>query len=233
METRRLRHTIAWLVAALASTIACPVRAETEHDVQIWANVTVTGLIGPRIAYFVEVQPRTIDGVQRLNQLIFRPAIGWKFSDAVTAYGGYMHVLLPNPVGHDANEDRLFAQLSWNLADIAGGKLSSRSRIERRRVSTGHDTGWRAREMLRYVHPLTTPDRPRALVSLELFGSLNDTDWGAHAGFDQARTFVGLEVPIKGGKSTFEIGYLNQTVNAAGGVVRVNHIASLALFIRP
>ena len=144
-----------------------------------------------------------------------------------------MHVLLPNPVGRNANEDRLFAQLSWNLADLAGGKLSCRSRIERRRISTGHDTGWRAREMLRYVHPLTTPDRPRALVSLELFGALDDTDWGARAGFDQARTFVGLEVPIKGSTSTFEIGYLNQTVNAAGGVVRVNHIASLALFIRP
>ena len=99
-------------------------------------------------------------------------------------------------------------------------------------MANGNDVGWRFREMLRYVHPLTTPEKTRALVSVEGFVALNDTDWGATGGFDQARSFAGVEVPI-GGKSTLEIGYLNQAINDPNRRIRMNHIASLALFIRP
>ena len=71
------------------------------------------------------------------GQLILRPAIGWKFSDAVTAYGGYAHVEQPIEGGRDRNEERLFTQLSWTLPKIGAGTLSSRTRLEHRRQSNG------------------------------------------------------------------------------------------------
>jgi hypothetical protein len=103
--------------------------------------------------------------------------------------------------------------------------------VEHRRLSTGNDTGWRLREMLRYVRPIGTPQRTRALLSVEGFAALNDTDWGAKAGFDQLRSFAGVEVPI-GGTSTLELGYLNQAINDPARRIRMNHVASLALFVR-
>jgi hypothetical protein len=208
-----------------------PAAARVVEDQQIWANFTVIGSAG-RFAYFAEVQPRTADGLGRLGQLLLRPAVGWKLSDGVTLYGGYARIVLPARTGPGNHEDRFFTQLSWDLGTLAGGRVSSRSRVEHRRLATGDDAGWRVRQMLRYVHPLGDPRRPRALVHAELFAAFNDTDWGARKGFDQARTFAGFEFPLLG-RSTVEAGYLNQSINDPAGRWRVNHVASLILWIRP
>ncbi|WP_238260964.1 DUF2490 domain-containing protein, partial [Methylobacterium mesophilicum] len=94
------------------------------------------------------------------------------------------------------------------------------------------DVGFRLRENLRFAVPLTQATTSVAALGwTEAFLALNDTDWGARAGFDRIRTFVGLEVPI-GGRSTVEIGYLNQTASAPGSGVAVDHILSLNLFVR-
>lgn len=214
-----------------AAIVAAPAAAATAEDEQVWLNATAMQTTGSGFSYFVEVQPRFGDGASRMQQLLLRPAIGWKLSGAVTAYAGYAHVVLPIENGPDDNEERLFGQVSWTIGPIGKGTLSSRSRIEHRRLSNGGDTGWRLREMLRYVHPLGSPERTRALVSAEGFAALNDTDWGARAGFDQLRSFAGVEVPI-GGKSTLELGYLNQAINGPSSRNRMNHVASLALFLR-
>lgn len=229
---RKLLPLFALLVFALLASLPAPATARVVEDQQLWANVTVIGTVRDKFAYFVEVQPRTADGVGRLGQLLLRPALGWKLSQDATLYGGYARVVLPARTGPGNHEDRFFTQLTWDLGGIAGGKVQSRSRIEHRRLASGEDTGWRLRELIRYVHPLGDPRRPRALAHLELFAALNDTDWGARAGVDQVRTFGGFEIPVFG-KSTLEAGYLNQTFNDPGGRFRVNHVASLVLFVRP
>ena len=221
---------VSMAVALLA--IAAPAAAETAEDRQLWFNVNVSGTTSSGFAYLAEVQPRFFEDAGRLGQVDARGAIGWRLSPSVTAYGGYVHSFLPIEGARDRNEERLFAQLSWSVGKVGGGTLSSRTRLEHRQRNNGDDTGWRVREMLRYVHKLTTPEKTRALVSVEAFAALNDTDWGANAGFDQVRSFAGVEVPIAG-KSTLELGYLNQTINDPGRRLRMNHIASVALFIRP
>ncbi|WP_294394384.1 DUF2490 domain-containing protein [uncultured Sphingomonas sp.] len=220
------------LLPCLALFAAGSLPAETVHDEQTWVNATVMGTLpDSRIAYFVEVQPRYSLGHGRLEQLLLRPAIGVELAKGLTVYGGYAHVVLPIENGRDRNEERLFGQVSWTIGGIGAGSLSSRTRLEHRNLSDGDDTGWRLREMLRYVHPLGDPDRARFLVYGEGFLALNDTDWGARGGFDQLRSFVGTEVPI-GGKSTLELGYLNQASNNTGNRLRMNHIASITIFVR-
>jgi len=222
-------------IALLALGAALPTdqaRAETRHDEQVWINLTAMGSLSGDLLYFTELQPRVGDGISRVDQMILRGAVGWKLSPSVTVYQGYAHVAVPVEGGRDVNEERSFQQLNLALGKPLGGDLSSRTRLEQRWRSDGDDTGWRLREMLRYEKPLRPgSDAINALVSAEAFFALNSTDWGASAGFDQVRTFVGAELGLKGA-STIEAGYLNQLVNQSGGRTRMNHVASLSLFLR-
>ncbi len=223
------------LLTALALVSAGPAAAQTSQDTQLWLNTTLFGTHGDFV-YFAEVQPRFGNDISRLDQLILRPAVGWKLNDALTIYQGYARVE-NTPAGMPSfSEDRSFQQLSWEIGEFQKFKLSSRTRFEQRWESDGRDVGFRFREQLRASHPIF--DEAWGLKAVgwsEVFVALNDTDWGARAGFDQIRTFVGLEIPLQEkskGKSTVEIGYLNQTVNAPAARVEVNHILSLNLFVR-
>lgn len=219
------------LLAPLALS-ASPLRAATSEDEQFWLNLTSMGSIKGDLVYFAEIQPRVGDGVSRIDQALFRGALGWKLSPAVTLYQGFAHVVVPVDGGHDVNEERGFQQLNWTMGKPWGGELSSRTRLEQRWRSDGDDMGWRLREMLRYEKPLRAgSDALNALVYAEGFVALNDTDWGARGGFDQLRSFIGAELGLPGA-STLEVGYLNQLINQRGGDTRVNHVAAVTLFFR-
>ncbi len=217
---------------AVVATTGAPAAAETRHDEQAWVNLTAMGSISGDLLYFAELQPRIGDGVSRVDQLLLRGAVGWKLSPSATVYQGYAHVVVPTEGGRDVNEERSFQQLNLALGQPWKGDLSSRTRLEQRWRSDGNDMGWRLREMIRYEKPLKADsDAINALVSAEAFIALNDTDWGARGGFDQLRTFVGAELGLPG-KSTAEIGYLNQVIDQSSGRTRMNHVASLSVFFR-
>ena len=219
-------------LSALAFCLGAPAHAETSQDEQFWLNLTSMGSIKDDLVYFAEIQPRVGDGISRIDQALFRGAIGWKFSPSVTLYQGFAHIVVPVEGGKDVNEERSFQQINWTLGKPWAGELSSRTRLEQRWRSDGDDMGWRLREMLRYEKPLKPgSDALNALVYAEGFIALNDTDWGVRGGFDQLRSFIGAEVGLPGA-STLEVGYLNQVINQSGGDTRVNHVASVTLFFR-
>ncbi|EQB17838.1 hypothetical protein L284_06570 [Novosphingobium lindaniclasticum LE124] len=229
----RMRRALACCIAyALVLVAASPAAAETREDEQVWVNLTAMGAIAGDVVYFAEIQPRMGDGVSRLDQLLLRGAVGLKLSPSVTVYQGYAHVVVPTEGGKDVNEERSFQQLNWAMGKPWGGELTSRTRLEQRWRSDGGDTGWRLREMLRYEKPLKPgTNTVNALVYAEGFLALNDTDWGARGGFDQLRSFVGLELGVKDA-TTVELGYLNQVIDQTRGRTRVNHVASVSLFFR-
>jgi hypothetical protein len=223
---------LALSLSACLALFATPVHAATSEDEQFWLNLTAMGSIKDEIVYFAEVQPRVGDSVSRVDQALFRGALGWKFSPSLTLYQGFAHVVVPVEGGKDVNEERSFQQVSWIMGKPWDGELSSRTRLEQRWRSNGDDMGWRLREMLRYEKPLkANSDAVNALVYAEGFVALNDTDWGARSGFDQLRSFVGAELGLPGA-STLEVGYLNQLINQRAGDTRVNHVASVTLFFR-
>ncbi|SER95658.1 DUF2490 domain-containing protein [Sphingobium sp. YR768] len=223
---------LALSLSACLALFAAPTHAATSEDEQFWLNLTAMGSIKDEIVYFAEVQPRVGDSVSRVDQALFRGALGWKFSPSLTLYQGFAHVVVPVEGGKDVNEERSFQQVSWIMGKPWDGELSSRTRLEQRWRSNGADMGWRLREMLRYEKPLkANSDAVNALVYAEGFVALNDTDWGARSGFDQLRSFVGAELGLPGA-STLEVGYLNQLINQRAGDIRVNHVASVTLFFR-
>ncbi|MEH3117436.1 MAG: DUF2490 domain-containing protein [Methylorubrum populi] len=229
-----------WIVIArthLLLTILClavsggRAAAEPVHDGQLWINTTLFGSIGDA-AFFAEVQPRFGNGISQLDQSILRPAVGWKVNEDLKLYQGYASVEDHGTSGRVGVEDRSFQEIDWKIGEISGVKVSSRTRFEQRRQSTGRNVGFRLRESLRFAMPLTQEKGSVSAVGwTEIFVALNDTAWGARAGFDRIRTFVGLELPI-GGKSTVEIGYMNQTARTPASGVELDHILSLNLFVR-
>jgi hypothetical protein len=215
---------------AMTAVLAAPARAETTHDEQAWINLTAMGSIKGDLIYFAEVQPRFGDGVSRFDHILLRPAIGVKLSPTVSLYQGYARVLTAREGAPDLREHRSFQQLSWVMGKPWGGELSSRTRFEQRWRNDGNDTGFRLREMLRLEIPVAK-NGLAALGYAEGFVAFNDTDWGARSGFDQLRSFIGAEIPLVG-RSTIELGYLNQTINQRGGRTRMNHVLSFTLFVR-
>lgn len=172
--------------------------AETVHDGQLWLNTTLFGSFGD-VAYFAEVQPRFGKGISQLDQLLLRPALGWKVYNDLALYQGYAYVEDRGMPGGEGTEDRSFQEINWQIGTVSGVKVSSRTRFEQRWQSAGRDVGFRLRENLRFAVPLTQKTTSVAALGwTEAFLALNDTDWGARTGFDRIRTFVGLEVPIDG-----------------------------------
>ncbi|AHE52501.1 DUF2490 domain-containing protein [Sphingomonas sanxanigenens] len=228
---RSLRRARA-LGLALLTLAAAPAAAQTSHDEQMWTNLTVQASLAGPLIFFAEVQPRIGDRADGLEQLLLRPAIGWQLSPRLAVYQGYGYVLSPAERGRDLREHRSFQQVSWIAGKPFGGELSSRTRLEQRWRNDGDDMGWRLREMVRLEVPVRAPGKIAALGYAEAFVALDDTDWGARKGFDQLRSFVGAEIGM-GGKSTMELGYLNQYIDQAGGRSRMNHVLSLSIFVRP
>lgn len=234
----RRRHAAALgSLAAFAALVPLPAAAQTEHDAQGWLNVTVQGPIKDRLIYFAEVQPRLGSDLSRLDALLLRPAIGWRVSDRVSVYQGYVRVITPVDGGRDRAEHRPFQQLTWTLPYGRGalgtrGELQSRTRLEQRWRNDGNRMGLRLREMVRGEWALAADGTGvRAMASAELFWALRDTDWGNRAGFDQLRTFGGVELPLFG-RSTAEVGYLNQLIDQPGPARRMNHAAVVNIFLR-
>ena len=225
-------HRLKPLCLLSALTMAVPAAAQTTHDEALWVNGTVMGPIQGPIVFFAEVQPRIGDGVSRLSQLLLRPAVGVQLSKHVTVYQGYAHVTDPVENGPDRRENRLFQQVTWNVGTVGRLEVQSRTRLEERWRNDGDGMSLRARQMMRFEFPLAPGSkRLAALGSIEGFVGLKSAEWGGITGFDQVRTFIGVEIPLAG-TSTLEAGYLNQTRDAPGRRVDMVHAAALNLFIR-
>lgn len=220
----RLRQSLVPVLLATASTPAAA------NDTQLWFNTTFFGSV-ENLAFYSEVQPRFGNGISQLDQFFFRPAIGWKINENLTLYQGYAYV--EDRGGSQVNvEDRSFQEINWKMGEFNGIKTSSRTRFEQRWRSDGKDVGFRLRSQLRLSAPLG--ERAKSVSALgwsEVFVALNDADWGPRSGFDQVRTFAGLEIPVEG-QSTVEIGYLNRLLKAPAGDIAVDHVLSINLFIR-
>ena len=221
------------LASLCASLTAETASAQTNTDEQLWLNATALGTIAGDALFHAELQPRIGNDAGGLDQFIARGAVGYRASPMVSIYQGYAYVESPRDNLPRLKEDRSFQQLSLGPVQVGRGELSGRTRLEQRWRSDGDDMGLRLRHQVRYEHPLTRSDRSIAALGwVEGFVNLKDTDWGNRSGFDQLRSFAGLEFSVTGA-STVEAGYMNQFVDVPNGGNTVRHVASITLLYRP
>jgi Protein of unknown function (DUF2490) len=101
--------------------------------------------------------------------------------------------------------------------------------MEQRFVSTGSETGWRLREFVKVTQPVGSRRIWSAVVSDEYFLNVNSADFGATAGPDRNRFFVGPSVSLRKGVFV-EIGYLNQYTFRSNGPDKNDHLLATNLF---
>ncbi len=204
------------------------VLAETEEDGNFWLNVNAQGKLPiEHLNWYAEIQPRWREEGKHFDTLILRPAIFYKFSDQGSIWVGYASVR-NHPSGRSTQEEnRFWQQFMYDFEPIETLKFQNRTRLEQRRLETGSDTGYRLRQMLRVTKPIKSQPDIKLVVWDELFVHLNDTDWGAHQGFDQNRLFLGAAIAIQQG-FIVEAGYMNQYINSSE-VNRINHVLSTTI----
>jgi len=214
---------------ALAALVS-PAFAD-EQDGQTWLNYTVQGPVSGKLLILGEAQARFGEDSSRIVQSIIRPGIGYQLTPKASVWVGYGHITNHRP-GPDQLEQRLWQQVSYNFGAVAGGALSTRSRLEQRVVDKGgDDTAWRVRHLVRYERKFRQGGDPSLVLTSEAFLAVNDADWGPRSGLDQWRNFAGAGFTVAP-KTRFEVGYLNQFINRPGDNERMNHVASVTLITR-
>ena len=195
------------------------------QDTQLWTALSVNGPIDEdsRFLLWFDAHARYSDDVSRLGVSIIRPGVGYKVNDRLSLWAGYTWAVSRADGRNNITDNRFWQQATYKIAGGEWGSLSGRTRLEQRFLNTGDDTGWRARQMLRYTKPLT--DQLSATAWNETFIALNDTDFGARSGYDQNRTFAGLRWKARP-KVIIEGGYLFNDIKAGS---QENHNISLSI----
>lgn len=225
-------------MACLLVLLAFADRADAQQteDSGIWLGGFANGrlpssLNNDRGAWrlWMDVQARFGDDASSFSQGVLRPGIGYTVGRGWTVWGGYAYIRTDPPYSTSTTtEQRIWEQVIWSGA-IGATAVSSRTRMEQRFVSTGSETGWRLREFVKVVRPLDSRRIWSAAVWDEYFLNVNSTDFGATAGPDRNRFFVGPSVSLA--KTVFlEIGYLNQYTFRSNGPDKNDHLLATNLF---
>ncbi|MEL6369850.1 MAG: DUF2490 domain-containing protein [Pseudomonadota bacterium] len=213
------------LLTACPIALAAPNMAHAD-DTQFWTALFSNGPVteDSRTLLWFDGHARYSEDVSRLGVSIIRPGIGYKLNDRVSLWAGYAWVESRADGRDNITEHRIWQQATYKIAGGQWGSLSGRTRLEQRFLNTGDETGYRLRQFFRYSKPLDA--RWTATAWNETFIALNDTDFGAEAGYDQNRTFVGLRWKANR-LFSLEGGYLLNDLNRA--VDQTNHNASLSI----
>lgn len=226
----------AFLLTLLAAA-ALPARvgAETLDDTGLWFAAFGNGEFASlpddsRLRWWFDAHYRLRDDTDGFNQSIVRPGAGYAIDDEQVVWAGYAWIRTSPVMGEDFDEHRFWQQ--WTATPSIGDwRFLHRSRFEQRWVETGEDVGLRWRQLARAQKILTDCPQWSLVLWDEVFFHLNDTDWGAEAGLDQNRAFVGLGYKrCANDRGRIEIGYLNQFINRQGGTDGMNHILSINYF---
>jgi hypothetical protein len=199
-----------------------------QEDGRIWLNVNVQSTLPfEGWNWYAELQPRWREEGHEFDQLIIRPAIFYKFSPKSSAWLGYERTIA-HPAGKsNTYENRVWEQFSYQFDPINDWKIQSRTRLEQRTIESKQDVGFRFRQMVKVVKPISQTLPLNLILSDELFVNLNNTDWGASGGIDQNRAFIGLGYKVNS-HANIEFGYLNQAVNIRT-IDKENHVLSTTI----
>ena len=218
--------------------LTASVSSATEHFAGTWVSFVTSGSWqsegrNNRWGYWLDAQARYVDIGSGANQLVVRPAVGYRLNDNVTTWLGYARLETRSRGGASAFENRYWQQIDWTAARWGETSMSMRLRLEQRTLSTGNDIGLTLRYRVRLSRPFGQSADHRIQVSLEPFLDFRDTDWRGSAGLHQNRLFVGASFAFAG-HWRFETGYMNQYLGFDGREDVSNHlyIARFALLPR-
>lgn len=203
--------------------------AAASDDSQIWANTTATVKLSDKWRFSEDVTVRFSDRRNGLYEVEMNSLLGYVVAKGVTVWGGYTHD--PNYSGghFTVMEHRAREQVTFDkLAQIGGGKLSGRLRLEQRWREGFDGTGWRVRPYAKYSLPLRKGGKTALVLSSEFFFNLNTNGFQRTDGLDRTRMFIGISTPVARNIAA-EAGYLNQHTFVRHARDTDDHVASISL----
>ncbi len=220
---RKIKGVFLWvgLVAAWGSV---PLFAE-EHFLEWWTGIYSQGPVEGKHQLFFEVQPRFGSNLQRLTQILVRPAYVYNFSEHSSLFLG-LGWTPQFAAGRMQDEQRPWQQFLYR--DSWGAHpWSVRLRLEERFIAA-LPLAVRLRVMGRLSHPFWgTP--LSAIVWDEVFINFNSVLGGPQGGVDRNRLFLGLGWAFHPPAMALEFGYLNQFVALTN---QMDHVFASYLFIK-
>lgn len=219
------------IVCAAAVVLAPSIaEARVRQDRQLWVNLSAQGNLGKERLWTAELHPRVGQDLSAPTALLGRVAVGLVVSKRVTLHQGFVYQEVFD--GQPRNEKRPYQQADFDVASGDWGALKGRLRLEQRWFSTGSDMGLRFREQIRFEKALSPAEKPlTGIVTAEAFVNVLTTDYGARRGFETARLFGGVRIPLA--DQAVEAGYQAQITAPPGGDTRVDHILMLTFRLKP
>lgn len=247
--TRRIVRLVAIsaLVWSLSEGGVMPVQAYTElgpntrSDFRLWTPVYLTVSLPSKFFTYMEVNPRFGDDASNIDQLLLRPAIGYKLTENLSIWQGYAWVGNFNqthtpPQSPFFDENRIWQQVNYTHK-FSNFTFLSRTRLEERWIEHADGTAVRFRQMFRVAVPIPPAPEWAFVAYDEIFVNLNTvgavTGKGPGAGIDQNRLFVGINRTFSR-YFNMDMGYQNQMINSRqlpGNANLINHIFLLQFYI--
>lgn len=208
------------------------IQAKANQDWGLWvSNTYQTDFGGSNYLAFFELQPRTRNDNENLQQIIIRPILGYKLNNEWSVWLGYAWQGEYSPSRGDkfgnATND-IVQQVQWVHDIDEHWNLQFRWRLEQRFFADSDDVGLRMRHRLRLTY--TFPDTNVFLISFdEFFHYLNNINDGspregqAQSGVNQNRLYAGLGYKFNKHISA-DTGYQLQYVNNFGKQDLFNHV---------
>ncbi len=213
----------------------------TRSDFRLWTPVYLTVSLPSSFLAYMEVNPRIGDDVTNIDQLLLRPALGYKLTENLSIWQGYAWVGNFNqahtpPQSPFFDENRIWQQVNY-AHKFSSFKFLSRTRLEERWIEHADGTAVRFRQMLRVAFPIPPAPEWAFVAYDEIFMNLNTVGSskgkGPGAGIDQNRFFLGINRTFSQ-YFNMDIGYQNQMINSRqlpGNANTINHIFLLQIFI--
>jgi hypothetical protein len=196
-----------------------------KQSFQMWQPIYLDGTIRGNVRGYFEVNPRESEGITKMEQLLIRPGLEYRFSPRASIFAGYCWFTGYQP--KFTQEQRLWQQLLFTN-QIKKLSIQNRTRLEERIFEHLPSAGVRLRHFLKASYPLT---QNTYLVSFEeLFLNLNNVRGGPQKGIDQNRVFLGLGRRLSN-SARVEVGYQLQYVHRPGKLEdNLNHVLLAQLF---
>ena len=215
------------LVGAALTAFCAGTASAAVSDEQVWTQVSANVKLSDRWRLSQEFVGRFSDRRQGLYEIESNTLLGYKINKVVTVWAGYTHA--PNYFDGDFTvmERRAREQVTFDgFAQLGGGKLSGRMRMEQRWRHGVEETGWRLRPYLKWSLPLK--NKVALNLSNETFVNLNETPFQSRTGIDRMRNLITVSAPLAK-TLTGEVGYMNQHGFVRGGEDTSDNIAYFAL----
>ena len=127
---------VAWSLAGSTVSMA-QADSTVNQDFRLWTPVYLTFPLSSSFIGYMEVNPRFGDDVSELDQLLLRPAVGYKLNDHFSLWQGYAWVGNYQPSFRE--ENRLYQQLLYRRK-FPFVKVLNRSRLEERFIENTDGT---------------------------------------------------------------------------------------------